>query len=262
MAHDELHESSGVYALGLLEGEERQAFEAHLATCVECQAEVRAFGHVARGLDLAVHQHEPPSALRERVLARVPPSSAAERSPNVSSRSGVLPYWLAAAAAIAAIAVGLHAANLRNRVEALEDELVDARSEASALRQDLETARVRGRIAQRVTYVLAASDVTRVDLAGQAPAPSALGRAFWSPSKGLIFAAELPTAPEDRVYQLWVVKDTGPVSAGLLTSEPPGALTLVTEPIDARGAQALAVTLEPAGGVPAPTGPMYLVGKL
>jgi anti-sigma-K factor RskA len=261
MAQDELHESSGAYALGLLEGEERKAFEAHLGTCAECRAEVRAFERAARGLDLAVEQHDPPAALRARVLAHVAPASVAERSSTVSSRSGVLPYWLAAAAAIAAIAVGLHAANLRNRVEALEDELITARTEASALREDLEAARARGAITERVTYVLAASDVKRIDLAGQAPAPSSAGRAFWSPSNGIIFAANLPAAPQDRVYQLWVVKDTGPVSAGLLASDA-GALTIVTERIDPRGAQALAVTLEPAGGVPAPTGPMYLVGKL
>jgi anti-sigma-K factor RskA len=261
MAHDELHESTGVYALGLLEGEERRAFEAHLATCAACRAEVRALKRVTEGLDLAVDQHEPPRGLRDRVLAHVVPGSAAERPGAPARRSGLLPYWLAAAAAIAAVAVGIYAANLRSRIELLEDELVDARTEASGLRQDLEAARARGAIAERVTYVLAATDVRRVDLAGQAPAPSADGRAFWSPAKGLIFAANLPAAPQDRVYQLWVVKDTGPVSAGLLASGA-GALTVVTDAIDPRGAQALAVTLEPAGGVPAPTGPMYLVGKL
>ena len=261
MAHDELHESSGGYALGLLEGEERRAFEAHLATCAECRAEVRAFTRVARGLDLAVDQHEPPAALRNRVLAHAAPLSAGERPVKSAGRTGALPYWLAAAAAIAAIAVGIHAVNLRSRVERLEDELIVAREEASGLRQDLAAARARGAIAQRVTHVLAASDVKRVDLAGQKAAPSALGRAFWSPSKGLIVAADLPAAPQDRVYQLWVVKDTGPVSAGLLT-DTAGALTVLSEAIDPRGAQALAVTLEPAGGVPAPTGQMYLVGKL
>jgi anti-sigma-K factor RskA len=261
MAHDELHESSGAYALGLLEGEELSAFEAHLATCAECRAEVRAFGRVARGLDIAVDQQEPPAALRDRVLTHVVPGSVTQRPVEAARRGGVLPYWLAAAAAIAAIAVGLHAATLRSRVDTLEDELVSARAEASALRQDLETARARNAIMQRVTHVLAASDVKRVDLAGQSAAPSSVGHALWSPSRGMIFAANLPAAPPDRVYQLWVVKDTGPVSAGLLESDA-GALTLVTEPLDPGGAQLLAVTLEPAGGVPAPTGPMYLVGKL
>jgi anti-sigma-K factor RskA len=258
MAQDELHESSGAYALGLLEGEERNAFEAHLATCAECRAEVRAFGRVTGGLDLAVDQLEPPATLRARVLANAVPSG---RRIGSAGRTAALPYWLAAAAAIAAVAVGIHAASLRNRIEVLEDELVTVRSEASALRQDLDSARAGAAIGQRVRYVLAASDVKRVDLAGQTLAPTALGRAFWSPSQGLIFAANLPAAPPDRVYQLWLVKDTGPISAGLLEADA-GALTLVTEPLDPRGAQALAVTLEPAGGVPAPTGPMYLLGKI
>jgi anti-sigma-K factor RskA len=263
MPHDELRESTGAYALGLLTGEERSTFEAHLAGCPECQAEVRAFGRVARGLDHAVDQHTPTPALRARVLGRVT-HAGSEPLPDtrVAPRHSFLPYWLAAAASIAAIAVGLHAASLRSRVQRLEDDLVVARAESSALRQDLDAARARSAIIERVTYVLAASDVKRVDLTGQEVAPAAAGRAFWSPSKGLIFSADLPAAPDNRVYHLWVVTRGGPVSAGLLAPELHGGLALVTDSIAAAEPQALAVTLEPAGGVPAPTGPMYLVGKL
>ncbi len=261
MAHDELHESTGAYVLGALTVEERAAFETHLATCDACREEVRAFREVVRGLDLAVDQHAPPAALRERVIASTARLRVAGVDPPAARRVSAA-YWMTAAAAAAAVSVGIYAATLRGRVQSLEDELLALRSETSTLRRDLEQARTRTAVAERMTFVLAANDMRRVDLTGQAAAPSAAGRALWSPSSGLIFSADLPPAPSDRAYQLWVVTATGPVSAGLLTETPQGGLTLVSNTIEAADPQALAVTLEPAGGVPAPTGPMYLVGKI
>ena len=65
------------------------------------------------------------------------------------------------------------------------------------------------------------------------------------------------------MYQVWVVTGQAPVSAGLLTPGPDrrGAQTFFNTPPDIPAPAAVAVTIEPAGGVPAPTGDMYLVGK-
>jgi anti-sigma-K factor RskA len=62
-------------------------------------------------------------------------------------------------------------------------------------------------------------------------------------------------------YQLWVVTAQAPVSAGLLT---PDAQKRGDVQHTARHSQpvAMAVTIEPAGGVPAPTGARYLVGTV
>jgi anti-sigma-K factor RskA len=114
--------------------------------------------------------------------------------------------------------------------------------------------------------VLSAPDVARVDLAGQPAAPQASARAFWSRSHGMVFtASNLPALPAGRVYQLWVVSNQAPapISAGLLTPDPQGNIneTFAT-PQDLPQPVALAVTIEPAGGVPAPTGERYLVGTL
>ncbi len=69
MDHDALRDAAGLYVLGALAGDERRAFDAHLATCAECQAEVRALGGVVRVLPYALPQVDPPPALRARVLA-------------------------------------------------------------------------------------------------------------------------------------------------------------------------------------------------
>jgi anti-sigma-K factor RskA len=102
----------------------------------------------------------------------------------------------------------------------------------------------------------------RVDLAGQPVAPRAVARAFWSRSRGLVFtASSLPPLPAGRTYQLWVVTAQAPVGAGLLKPEVDGgAHAVFMTPSDLAKPVAIALTIEPDGGVPAPTGDKYLVG--
>ena len=82
MDHAAQRDAAGLYALGALAGADRDAFEAHLATCEECAAEVRSLGAVVRALPYAAPQVDPPAALRARVLA-------AAGAPDASSRAGV-----------------------------------------------------------------------------------------------------------------------------------------------------------------------------
>jgi anti-sigma-K factor RskA len=110
--------------------------------------------------------------------------------------------------------------------------------------------------------IVTAADVTRVDLAGQAAAPRAAGRVFWSASRGLYFtASSLPALPQDRIYQLWYVTAGAPVSAALLSPDASGRVTITRPPAVPGRPKAFALTIEPAGGVPAPTGAMYLLGS-
>ncbi|AHH22065.1 putative anti-sigma-K factor RskA [Nocardia nova SH22a] len=74
-----------------------------------------------------------------------------------------------------------------------------------------------------------------------------------SPGMGAATVAfdDIPAAPDGRVYQLWVVPPSGaPRSAGVLDRMPTPAAPLVTT---YRSGDTLAVTVEPAGGSPAPT---------
>jgi anti-sigma-K factor RskA len=116
--------------------------------------------------------------------------------------------------------------------------------------------------AQLRMAVLTAPDLARVDLAGQTPAPRASGRAFWSRTRGLVFAASaLPALPPGRTYQLWVVTAQQPISAGLVRPDDTGAVTaFFATPPDIPPPVAMAVTIEPEGGVTAPTGDKYLIG--
>ena len=92
----------------------------------------------------------------------------------------------------------------------------------------------------------------------------ASARAFWSRSRGMVFTGtNLPPLPPGRTYQLWVVTAQAPISAGLLTPDAQGGVSgTFATPVDIPTPVAMAVTIEPAGGVPAPTGDKYLVGTL
>jgi anti-sigma-K factor RskA len=71
--------------------------------------------------------------------------------------------------------------------------------------------------------------------------------------------------PADRDYQLWVIRNQTPVSAGVFSiRNDEGELFFRIDNLaetDKTIINAFAITLEPAGGVPQPTGPMYLIGN-
>ena len=67
-SHDATREQSAAYVLEALTAEERADYEAHLGTCPEFEAEVRALIQVTGALARALPQVDPPPALRDRVL--------------------------------------------------------------------------------------------------------------------------------------------------------------------------------------------------
>jgi len=263
MDHDELRELTGAYALDAVTDEERREFEGHLDGCPECAAEVRSLQAAATELAFAVPLRRPPDALRARILAAIEPAPAAVPVLPVKAASQLGAWWLAAAATIAAVALGLYAVSLRSRLGALETELQLARAEAAAAQLQLARAQNEIRLVNTSTGILASPDVVRVDLKGTGKAAGATGRAFWSPSRGILFAANgLPRLATDRVYQLWIItRDDRKVPAGLLAPDASGQ-TLILAERNESAPTTFAVTEEPAGGVPQPTGPIVLAGAL
>ena len=215
---------------------------------------------ILQGLGQAVPQVDPPIALRARVLESVgtrPPARLTTTRPVA---------WQFATAASLALAAGLtlYTGQLRGRVSLLEGELRDTRARADAADQRTTEVQRTAAGAQSAVAVLTAPDAARVDLAGQPAAPQASARAFWSRSRGMVFtAANLPPLPAGRTYQLWVVTAQAALSAGLLAPDAQGSVNATfSTPPDIPQPVAMAVTIEPAGGVPAPTGERYLVGTL
>jgi anti-sigma-K factor RskA len=264
--HADLRDQAGLYVLGALSATDRAAFEAHMASCPDCAAEVTSLSAVTEALAYAAPQHEPPPALRTRVLGSVPGragGTAAISAPLAASPTAVWPWLAAAASLVLAVALGVYAASLHSRIGALELRLQEATERAAAGERQIADLRHTAADAQSQVAVLAAPDVQRIDLAGQPRAPQASARAFWSRSRGLVFtASNLPSAPAGKTYQLWVLTRQGaPISAGLFKPDQQGRVAAVFQtPLALPQPVGMAVTIEPDGGVPAPTGDKYLVG--
>ena len=220
---------------------------------------------VLQGLAQVVPQVDPSPELRARVLTsiganRMPSGGAA---PTPASRAGL--WWLATAASLA-LAAGLtvYTGQLRGRISSLETDLREAQLRADAGERQVADAQRAASSALSSVAVLTAPDLARVELAGQPVAPNASARAFWSRSHGLVFTGtNLPQLPPGKTYQVWVVTAQAPISAGLLRPDQQGGVsgTFATPP-DIPAPVAMAVTIEPDGGVPAPTGDKYLVGMI
>jgi anti-sigma-K factor RskA len=267
-AHDTLHELSSLYVLDVLTADERKEFDAHLAGCDACRAEVAALRPVAAALAHAVPQTEPPASLRERVIRAVTggdvrPLGVDTRYATTSARP-LAPWLLIAASLVAAIASGVYSLQLRSRLADLDARLQEALMQASAAERQIAEARRTALDAQSQVAVMAAPDLVRIDLVGQSKAPTASARAFWSRSRGMVFtASNLSSLPAGRVYQVWVLTAAGsPISVGLLQPSQTGELTAVFHtPPDIPFPAQVAVSDEPAGGVPAPTGGIWLAGR-
>jgi anti-sigma-K factor RskA len=253
--HDQFGDQAGAYVLDALTPAEWEAFEVHLAGCATCAAEVRSLTPVAAELARLAPPADPAARVRARLLAAL-----SKQSPSY----GWHVSWLAAAASVAlAVGLGGYAAQLRGRVTTLETRLRDTAARAEASERQMADARRTAFDAQSEVAVLAAPDLARIDLAGQPAAPNASARAFWSRSRGLVFtASNLPPPPPGRAYQLWVLTTQPlPISAGMLRPDANGRVSAIFgTPQDLPTPIAMAVTLEPEGGVPAPTGDKYLVG--
>ncbi|HJU44668.1 MAG TPA: anti-sigma factor [Vicinamibacterales bacterium] len=255
--HDALRSLAGAYALGVASEAERREFEAHLSTCAECRQELAEIRRVNEALAIAgPPAAAPPADLRRRIL------DAAERGrqPRAPARS-MLPWWIAAAASIAAVFFGAQWWTASRNLADMRAELASTRERltvAESLRASAE--RTATENASRLAVLTAADSIT-IFLAGQPPSPNATGRVVWSPTRGVIFsAANLPPVPAGRVYQLWAVTARAPVGLMLVTPAAGQADALAAVPAGV-APTAFALTIEPEGGSPGPTGPMYLLGS-
>jgi anti-sigma-K factor RskA len=262
MNRDEIIELAAGYALGALEVEDRARFEALLAAGnAEARAALRDFESTVADLAAETAQAAPPE-VKAALMARIDAEgrsrgaltevlSAARPAPNRPSLWTIVTVS-AMAAGIAALAVGLAVSTVYDR------RIRQLAQEQSLLKRDL---------ARQETLVTILKDpATRVvALSGLPPAPAAQARILWhATAGGLLVAQGLPPAPEGKAYELWAIAGKGaPVPAGVFVVDAKGVGSLRVAPLQAGEAlDTFAVTLEPAGGVPAPTGRMYLAGKL
>jgi predicted anti-sigma-YlaC factor YlaD len=186
-----------------------------------------------------------------------------ERAPVRRARRPMLLFgYLAASLAIAALAVSVVTLwqrnnQLRREVARLSSQLEDARSQLTDTRSEM--ARVRGE-----AEMLSAPDSHVAVLTGTEVASDARARLVFNETTGeaVLVASKLPPPPAGKAYQLWYIAANQPPMPGpVFSTDPTGRGTLRERiPPEGRRAAIFAVTLEPEGGVTAPTGEMYLKG--
>jgi len=275
-AHEPFAELAAGYAVGALDSADAAAFERHVAAgCAECETALReyraALVAAADALSTA-----PPPAVREAALRRI--GSAQGRARR---RVGLVVGWATSVALAAGIAAVVSAgwvsrgyaerlAGMERQAAALRDQIAEQLRTVSDLRRQLDAQEhaltlVRAESAEQArTLALLGDPATRVvSLAGLDPSPAAKARLLWNAgSGGLLVTADLPPAPGGKTYELWAIAGGKPLPAGVFGVDASGRATVHVEPIAGVAAvDVFAVTLEPAGGVPAPSGPMYLASK-
>ena len=267
MTHPWTHEQTvselGAYALDAVSPDERAAIEEHLKTCEACRAELQAMSDTTAALGSTVPSHPMDqahaAAMKQRLLERARAEKRVVtpiQSVTIPARTRRLPWWLAAAAS-AAFAVAMYRAiQAGHERDALRTELVAETMRSSALKDSLAQR-------ERTLLAMAGADVKVVELVANNRRPNA--RMFWAQSTNTwtMFAHNLPAPPQGRTYQLWLItRDGQRISAGTFAPDAAGNAAVSAQyPLASDALQMIAVTEEPAGGVPQPTGEVLIAGQ-
>lgn len=247
------------YSLGALDGEDLLALEQHLAAgCEVCESQLALWRRDVEELAAGVPPIEPSETTRRSILRRIGRRSA--------RADGAASFWRAAAA-VAVLALGVLAwlhLDLRSRVETLGAERQATSERLAAIESDLGAARGELARLRRISGIVASPGKRLVALASlDEPAGGAFGQALVDPvgRQAVFYAYGLRPTEAGKTYQLWYIAEGEPVSAGIFEVDSEGrAMIVVEELAPPERIDAWAVTVEPAGGVPQPTGPMVLEG--
>lgn len=228
---DDLHSLAAAYALDALDPVERRRFEAHYPDCPTCRDEVAGFRETAARLPASS-----PAALHPELKARVMAEVAGTRQlpPRVAETPSAprrAPLITLAAAVVVVALVGFAFVLSRSGGDPVDQELAQ---------------------------VLSAPDAVTVALEGEADATL---RVVYSASQdqAVLVGSGLEGVADDETYQLWTLAGSEPSSAGVFRPAGDGeVLSSVTAP--GVSPDAWAVTVEPDGGSPAPTGEILYQG--
>jgi anti-sigma-K factor RskA len=223
--HARWADTAGAYVLGAMASAERDEFEAHLATCAVCQEEVDELRPAAEALPMASPPRLPSRELKDRIMAEV------EREAALLTSAG-----------------------------AGADRPQRARRGRAWLSG--------WRLAPVAAALLIAGVLLGTSLAGPETRTIPFDRAGAEleidGDKATLVAEDLPSPPEGRVYEVWVMpkgSDTPAPTDVLFTPRGDGsAVAAIPGSVD--DIQQVLVTDEPFGGSEEPTGELLMGAEL
>ena len=265
--NDDIHGLVGAYATDALDDAEHAAFEAHLASCPDCRADLAGFREVL-GAVAGAHPVVPPAGLEDVIVAA---ATGAARTPEIGAAAPAGPARASGGGAARAAGPGaagstrdderasgataLPLARRRRTVTWLAAAAAAAVFAGGVLvgRQTVPTEPVAADAAS-VVAVASAEDAhfLPVDIMGTET------RVVISDEMGktAFLASDLPMPAKGMCYQVWRVSVDGQmVSAGAFTPDADGHVAVVLEG-GTEGVTKYMVTMEPPGGSEHPTGEM------
>lgn len=259
---EELRDLLPAYMIGASDSEEAARVRELLPQCPDVASEMGDYAQVTLGLMQQVPTIAPPADLRERILLQAARSDSvadADIPPPLDLRQSILDkaeetpkssevqekiirpsFRYAAWGSAAALLVLLLATNVywAGRVNEIRDEL--------ALLRDQEN---------RVIDLLAESAFEQVALQSTSD-DSFLATVLYLPNTNelALLTNNLPTLDATETYQVWLIGDDAPVSAGLFQSDVQNrAIFNFADDTNLADFEAVAISIEPSGGSPAPT---------
>jgi anti-sigma-K factor RskA len=239
MDHERFDELKDAYVLGALSEGERRELEEYLAAHPVRQAEVQELSAVAGLLALSPPEQEPSPELRRNIMSVVEAEArrpAASRRPWFAGIRELLRLRNLALGAAALLVIGLFSWNmvLQGQVQDLQGQVEN--------RQETPVSRM-------------------VALEGAGAAQEVQAEVMiLEEDRAVLMVEDMPPAPEDRTYQVWVIEGDDPQPSVLFDPREQPVAAVVEDPLNK--ADAIAVTVEPEGGSPQPTTDPMLIGKL
>lgn len=217
--HEELKDLVAAYALGALPPDELARVRSHVLTCEACLGEAERYARAVDRLAAAVEPVRLPRGFTEQVVAAtVDRTDIGRSSLRVPRRWSALAGLSYLVLVLGLVIGGALLADMNRQLDATQ-------KVAAALIDSADGLSLRGEAG--VAKVL----------------PTATGSLF--------VAVGLEEPPDGRTYQLWLMENDEPVSAGLFGVDE--GVAVLESARSLTRFEAAAVTIEPAGGSDAPT---------
>lgn len=276
---DKFEELCAGYVLHALDEEERKEFEKMLEDASEQERILyQQMWSAANQLAFTVEQHEPDKSLKQKLMTEIRSEPKEEKQTTVTSieeheeektdlEEGDDSFnWsaFAVAASFALLVVSLslifYSFNLSSEINKKESVITQQQTQITELKNELQQK-------EEMLAILESREVDLVLMSGMEVNPDGYGKVIWDSEKqqALLQVSNLPAVPQDKDYQLWLIKNNKPVSAGVFAVNDEGDNFFKIEKMaqaDEQAANAFAITMEPKGGMPQPTGDMYLMGNM
>lgn len=235
-ARDHVKEELGGFVLGALEPAEQDRVRRHLDHCEHCRREHDRLAAVAPALALLQPLHEPPASLPANLEADVMRNLARE---HARQRHGSGSGWrerLARPGRRSMLAGALAGCATTLAILAIGDTFSDDAPPVQTV-----TLTSPGSSASASARLRTGATGTEVHLQGR----------------------RLPPTRRDEIYEVWLVRGNGRVSAGTFTVATGGEISVIlTTAARPAGYDRIGVTREPNATDPARNGPNVLAGRL